>query len=89
MHFAAAAEIGIVELVARRVARGGLRRRLAPETRLFEDLPRVRRGLPLDRGTSRQGDECRACSSGGDRQLIFRWDGQRFVPDAIIDVPPR
>jgi len=35
------------------------------------------------------GDECTNCAAGGDRQLIFRWDGQRFVPDAIIDIPPR
>jgi hypothetical protein len=35
------------------------------------------------------GDECTNCAAGGDRQLIFRWDGQHFVPDAIIDIPPR
>jgi hypothetical protein len=35
------------------------------------------------------GDECTNCAAGGDRELIFRWDGQRFVPDAIIDVPQK
>jgi hypothetical protein len=31
--------------------------------------------------------QCEACSSGGQRQFIFRWDGNQFVLDDVIDVP--
>jgi hypothetical protein len=31
--------------------------------------------------------ECEACSSGGQRQFIFQWDGSRFVLEDVIDVP--
>jgi len=31
--------------------------------------------------------ECEACSSGGQRQFIFHWDGSRFVLENVIDVP--
>jgi hypothetical protein len=32
--------------------------------------------------------DCNACASGGERQFVHRWDGQQFVLDDIIDVPP-
>ena len=35
----------------------------------------------------RDEKECEACSSGGQRQFIFQWDGSRFVPEDVIDVP--
>lgn len=31
--------------------------------------------------------ECEACSSGGDRHFIFRWNGSRFVLENVVDVP--
>jgi hypothetical protein len=31
--------------------------------------------------------ECEACSSGGQRQFIFRWDGHQFVLEDVVDVP--
>jgi len=31
--------------------------------------------------------ECEACSTGGQRQFIFRWDGNRFVLENVTDVP--
>jgi hypothetical protein len=31
--------------------------------------------------------ECEACSSGGQRQFIFQWDGSRFVLENVVDVP--
>jgi hypothetical protein len=30
--------------------------------------------------------ECEACSSGGQREFIFQWDGSRFVLEDVIDV---
>ncbi len=33
-------------------------------------------------------DECEACSSGGQRKFVFRWNGHKFVLDDIISVPP-
>jgi hypothetical protein len=33
-------------------------------------------------------DGCNACSSGGTREFVYRWDGHQFVLDDIIDVPP-
>ncbi len=35
-----------------------------------------------------KGDECEACSSGGQRKFVFRWNGHEFVLDDIINVPP-
>jgi hypothetical protein len=35
-----------------------------------------------------KGDECEACSSGGLRKFVFRWNGHEFVLDDIINVPP-
>jgi hypothetical protein len=35
-----------------------------------------------------EDSDCNACSSGGKRQFVYRWDGQQFVLDDIIDVPP-
>ncbi len=32
--------------------------------------------------------ECQACSSGGQRQFIFHWDGSQFVLENVVDVPP-
>jgi hypothetical protein len=32
--------------------------------------------------------ECEACSSGGERKFVFRWDGHQFVLNDIIDIPP-
>ncbi len=34
------------------------------------------------------GDECEACSSGGQRKFVFRWNGHEFALDDIINVPP-
>jgi hypothetical protein len=34
-------------------------------------------------------EDCNACSEGGERQFIYRWDGQQFALDDIIDVPPQ
>ena len=34
-----------------------------------------------------KGDECEACSSGGQRKFVFRWNGHGFVLDDIINVP--
>jgi hypothetical protein len=34
-----------------------------------------------------KGDECEACSSGGLRRFVFRWNGHEFVLDDIINVP--
>jgi hypothetical protein len=34
------------------------------------------------------GDECEACSSGGEHKFVFRWDGHQFVLDDVVDVPP-
>jgi len=31
--------------------------------------------------------ECEACSSGGQRQFIFHWDGSRFVLEKVVDLP--
>jgi hypothetical protein len=28
------------------------------------------------------------CPEGGERKFVYRWDGQRFVLDDIIDSPP-
>ncbi|HEY2459534.1 MAG TPA: hypothetical protein VGI16_01945 [Candidatus Acidoferrum sp.] len=33
-------------------------------------------------------DGCNACSSGGTREFVYRWDGRRFALDNIVDVPP-
>lgn len=33
--------------------------------------------------------ECEACSSGGLRKFVFRWNGHAFVLDDIINVPPK
>jgi len=33
------------------------------------------------------GNEPNCCPEGGSRDLIYRWDGQRFVLDDIIDAP--
>ena len=35
-----------------------------------------------------KGDECEACSEGGQRKFVFRWNGQQFVLDDIINLPP-
>jgi hypothetical protein len=35
-----------------------------------------------------KADECEACSSGGQRKLVFRWNGHEFVLDDIINIPP-
>jgi hypothetical protein len=35
-----------------------------------------------------KANECEACSSGGERKLVFRWDGHQFVLDDIIDISP-
>lgn len=35
-----------------------------------------------------KGKECEACSEGGQRKFVFRWDGHQFVLDDIMDVPP-
>jgi hypothetical protein len=32
--------------------------------------------------------ECNACSSGGERDFVYRWDGHQFTLDDIIDVAP-
>ena len=32
--------------------------------------------------------ECNACSSGGERKFIYRWDGHQFTLDDIMDTPP-
>jgi hypothetical protein len=32
--------------------------------------------------------ECNACSSGGERDFVYRWDGHQFVLDDIMDTPP-
>jgi hypothetical protein len=31
--------------------------------------------------------ECEACSTGGQRQFVFGWDGHRFVLESVVDVP--
>jgi hypothetical protein len=31
--------------------------------------------------------ECNACSSGGERKFVYRWDGHQFTLDDIIDTP--
>ncbi|MFZ0773353.1 MAG: hypothetical protein WCA49_09660 [Candidatus Sulfotelmatobacter sp.] len=31
--------------------------------------------------------ECEACSSGGQRKFIFRWDRSQFVLENVVDVP--
>ncbi len=31
--------------------------------------------------------ECEACSSGGQRRFIFRWNGSAFVLEDVVDVP--
>ncbi len=31
--------------------------------------------------------ECEACSSGGQRQFTFHWDGSRFVLEKVVNVP--
>ena len=31
--------------------------------------------------------ECNACSSGGERKFVYRWDGHQFTLDDIIDAP--
>jgi hypothetical protein len=28
------------------------------------------------------------CPTGGERHFVYRWDGQRFALDAMVDVPP-
>ena len=35
-----------------------------------------------------KGDECEACSEGGERKFVFRWDGHQLVLDNIVDTPP-
>jgi hypothetical protein len=35
-----------------------------------------------------KGDECEACSEGGQRKFVFRWDGHQLVLDRIVDIPP-
>jgi hypothetical protein len=35
-----------------------------------------------------KGNECEACSEGGQRKFVFRWNGQQFVLDDIINLPP-
>jgi hypothetical protein len=32
-------------------------------------------------------DECEACSEGGQRKFVFRWDGHQLVLDSIVDIP--
>jgi hypothetical protein len=32
--------------------------------------------------------ECNACSSGGERKFVYRWDGHQFTLDDIMDTPP-
>jgi hypothetical protein len=32
--------------------------------------------------------DCNACSSGGERQFVYRWDGHQLALDDIIDIPP-
>jgi hypothetical protein len=34
------------------------------------------------------GSEPNCCPDGGERHLIYRWDGHQFVLDDMIDVPP-
>lgn len=34
-------------------------------------------------------NDCNACSEGGERDFVYRWDGHQFVLDDIIDVPPQ
>jgi hypothetical protein len=34
------------------------------------------------------GSEPNCCPEGGERHLIYRWDGHQFVLDDMIDVPP-
>ena len=33
-------------------------------------------------------NECNACSSGGEREFFYRWDGHQFTLDDIMDTPP-
>ena len=35
-----------------------------------------------------KGDECEACSEGGERKFVFCWDGNQFALDNIVDTPP-
>ena len=44
-------------------------------------------GRLVERYPVYKGGECEACSEGGERKFVFRWDGHQLVLDNIVDIP--
>jgi hypothetical protein len=70
---------GAKEFKGRGNLRDGLRGKLELE---------IKDGRLLEVYPVYKGEDANCCPEGGSREFVYRWDGQQFVLDDIIDVPP-